>query len=66
MEGGLTMLMHSAIIGVIAYLVMLYVLKQSPAVATDRSVLLGGIVLVYMVLFGHGAPTTINENIFKN
>tara|TARA_Y200000002_G_C22682423_1_gene664638 strand:+ start:3763 stop:3957 length:195 start_codon:yes stop_codon:yes gene_type:complete len=63
MENGLMMLLHSLIIGVLLYLVMIFVFKQSPKMAEDRSVLLGGLVLVYMVLFGHGLPTKLNKNI---
>ena len=63
MESGLTMAIHSAIIAIIAYLLMFYVLNQSGPVAKDRSALLGGAALVYMVLFGHGMPGKINKNI---
>jgi hypothetical protein len=42
---------------------MRFALGQSVAVAEDRSVLLGAIVLIYMVLFGHGLPGTVNRNI---
>ncbi len=63
MESGLTMLLHSVIIGVLLYLLMVFVFKQSSKIAEDRSVLLGGLVLVYMVLFGHGLPTKLNKNI---
>ena len=63
MERGLTMLLHSAIIALIAYIIMLFVLKQSYKVAEDRSVLLGALVLAYMVLFGHGLPGKVNKNI---
>tara|TARA_X000000950_G_scaffold271390_1_gene352416 strand:- start:455 stop:649 length:195 start_codon:yes stop_codon:yes gene_type:complete len=63
MESGLTMLLHSVIIGVLLYLLMVFVFKQSSKVAEDRSVLLGGLVLVYMVLFGHGLPNKLNKNI---
>lgn len=63
MESGLMMLVHSLIIGVLLYLLMIFVFKQSPKMAEDRSVLLGGLVLVYMVLFGHGLPTKLNKNI---
>jgi hypothetical protein len=63
MESGLTMAIHSAIIAIIAYLLMFYVLNQSGPVAEDRSALLGGAALVYMVLFGHGMPGKINKNI---
>jgi hypothetical protein len=34
-------------------------------VAQDRSVLIGGVALVYMLLFGHGLPTSINPNIYR-
>ena len=46
MESGLTMAIHSAIISIIAYLIMFYVLNQSGPVAEDRSALLGGAALV--------------------
>ena len=63
MERGLMMVVHSALIGVILYLAMRYLLNQNPMVAEDRSVLVAGIVLVYMVLFGHSLPGKINSNI---
>ena len=57
------MVVHSVIIAIVLYDIMLFVLKQSAAVAENRSILLGAIALIYMVLFGHGAPTSINKNI---
>lgn len=63
MERGLTMFLHSAIIALIAFLIMLFILKQNIQVAEDRSVLLGALVLAYMVLFGHGLPVKVNKNI---
>jgi hypothetical protein len=51
-------------VGIILYLVMVFGLNQEPAVAEDRSVLLGAVILVYMILFGHGMPGTVNKNIF--
>lgn len=63
MDRGLTMIVHAAIIGIILYLIMRYVLKQEVPVAEDRSVLIFAVVVMYMVLFGHGMPTTINHNI---
>jgi|TARA_X000000950_G_scaffold285565_1_gene391871 ABC-type phosphate transport system permease subunit len=63
MERGLMMLLHAVLIGVLLYLLMVYLLKQSPKIAEDRSVLLGALVLAYMVLFGHGLPTKMNKNI---
>lgn len=63
MEGGFTMFFHSALIAAIAYFIMVFIMKTGASVAEDRSVLLGGLVLVYMVLFGHGLPKSINKNI---
>ena len=62
MESGLTMLLHSAIITCILYLIMKYILKQNCSKAIDRSLVIGAIVLIYMILFGHGLPTKINHN----
>jgi ACR3 family arsenite efflux pump ArsB len=64
MEGGLMMLLHSIIIGVLLYLFMFFILGQKQIVAENRSVLLAAIVLIYMILFGHGLPTSINKNLF--
>jgi hypothetical protein len=63
MERGLTMVLHSVIIGAILYAFMVYVLGQSQVVAENRSVLISAFVLAYMVLFGHGLPTKINRNL---
>jgi TRAP-type C4-dicarboxylate transport system permease small subunit len=63
MERGIVMLLHSVIIGLILFVLMRFALGQSLAVAEDRSVLLGAVVLVYMVLFGHRLPGAINRNI---
>lgn len=64
MERGLTMVLHSVIIGAILYAFMVYVLGQSQVVAENRSVLISAFVLAYMVLFGHGLPTKINRNLY--
>jgi hypothetical protein len=63
MERGLMMLLHALMIGIILYLVMVFGLGQEPSTAEDRSVLLGALILVYMILFGHGLPGTVNKNI---
>jgi hypothetical protein len=63
MERGLTMLLHSAIIGIVLYLIMVYVLKQRQVVAENRSVLLAAAVLIYMIVFGHGMPNKINKDL---
>ena len=53
---------HSAAIGLLLYLFMLYILKQKPGVAEDRSILIACLVASYMVLFGHGLPGKINKH----
>ena len=63
MERGSTMLLHATVIGVVLYLLMIYVFKQSSIVAENRSILCAAIVLIYMILFGHGLPTNINKNL---
>jgi hypothetical protein len=63
MENGRTMLLHSVIIGIILYLFMFFVLGQNQVIAENRSILLAAVILVYMILFGHGLPTSINKNI---
>lgn len=64
MESGLTMLVHSAIIGVILYIFMVYILKQRQVVAENRSIVLAAVVLIYMIVFGHGMPTKVNNDLF--
>jgi high-affinity Fe2+/Pb2+ permease len=64
MEGGLMMLVHSVIIGVILYLFMIYILGQRQIVAENRSILIAAVILIYMILFGHKLPTSINRNLF--
>ena len=63
-EGGFTMLAHAIIIGAVLYVVMKYGLRMPDQVAQDRSTFYGSIVILYMVMFGHGAPTRINSNLF--
>jgi hypothetical protein len=61
MERGLTMVFHSAIIGLILYFIMTIGFKQSAIVAENRSILIASGVLIYMVLFGHGLPDKLNK-----
>ena len=63
MERGLTMLFHSVIICIILYIFMVYILGQKNTIAENRSLLLSALILIYMILFGHGLPTSINKNI---
>jgi len=58
------MLLHSVIIGILLYIFMIFMLGQRQPVAENRSILLAALVLVYMILFGHGMPTSINANLF--
>lgn len=64
MEKGRMMLLHSVIIGVLLYVFMIFMLGQRQSVAENRSILFAALVLVYMILFGHGLPTSINTNLF--
>jgi len=56
-------LLHAIILGVLLYFVMLFVLKQSYSVAQDRSMLIAAIAFIYMMLFGHSLPKSVNRNI---
>ena len=64
MENGRMMLLHSVIIGILLYLFMVFILGQKQNVAENRSILLASFTLVYMILFGHGLPTSLNKNLF--
>ena len=64
MENGRTMILHAVVIGVLLYFFMIVILKQKQSVAENRSIILASAVLIYMILFGHGLPTTINKNLF--
>ena len=64
METGRMMLLHSLVIGVLAYVIMIFVLGQRQVMAENRSILLAALVLVYMIVFGHGLPTSINRDLF--
>jgi len=64
MESGRMMLLHSVIIGFLLYLFMIFILGQKQVVAENRSLLLAALTLIYMILFGHGLPTSINKNLF--
>lgn len=63
MEKGRMMILHSAIIGILLYIFMVFILGQNKNVAENRSILLAAIILIYMIIFGHGLPTSINKNL---
>lgn len=52
---------HALIITIILYIIMKFLLKQSQHMALNRSILIGALALIYMILFGHGLPIHINK-----
>ena len=61
MENGRMMVVHSLLIGVVLYLFMVFALGQNPMVAENRSILIAAVILIYMILFGHGLPGPIKN-----
>ena len=64
MERGISMWLHASVIGIIAFVVLRFALGQTPAQSEDKSLLISSVVLIYMLLFGHGLPKHINKNIY--
>jgi len=64
MESGRMMVLHAVVIGILLYLIMIFILKQNQRVAENRSILLAALILAYMVMFGHRLPTSINRNLY--
>jgi hypothetical protein len=64
MESGRMMLLHSVVLCILLYFFMICILGQKQIVAENRSILLAALVLIYMILFGHGLPTSINKDLF--
>jgi uncharacterized membrane-anchored protein len=62
-ERGLMMVLHSVVIGVVLYMLMVFVFNQNPKMAEYRSILVAAVVLIYMILFGNGLPTKLNKDI---
>lgn len=62
-ERGLIMFLHSVVIGLILYMIMVFGFKQSEAVAENRSILAASVILIYMIVFGHGLPKKLNANL---
>ena len=62
-ERGLVMVVHSVIIGAVLYAIMTFLLHQSPIVAENRSICIAAVVLIYMIVFGHGMPGRINPQL---
>lgn len=57
------MVLHSMMIGVVLYFIMVFGLGQLPIIAENRSILIASFVLIYMIVFGHGLPLKINKYI---
>jgi DMSO reductase anchor subunit len=62
-ERGLVMVLHSVVIGVVLYMLMVFVFNQNPKMAEYRSILVAAALLIYMILFGHGLPTRLNKDL---
>jgi hypothetical protein len=62
MERGSIMFLHSLLLGIFIYIFMIY-LGQPQIMAENRSILIASLILVYMILFGHGLPISINKNL---
>ena len=61
MNSGFEHLLHSVILGVLLYFVMVFILKQSYSMAQDRSMLIAALAFIYMMLFGHSLPKSMNK-----
>jgi len=55
------MLLHSAIISAIIYIVMVYAMGFNSQLAETRSLMFGAIVLLYMLMFGHDLPQILKK-----
>jgi hypothetical protein len=65
MDDGTSHVLHSILLTSILYALMVYILKQQHRVALDRSILIGTVALMYMILYGHSFPPgKLNPNIF--
>jgi hypothetical protein len=55
-ERGVVMLSHSLLIGIILYAVLVGVMGVDTKIAENRSIMISGLIVVYMILFGHDLP----------
>lgn len=65
MNSSFNHLLHSMILGVLLYFIMVFILKQSYSMAQDRSMLISALAFIYMMLFGHSLPKSVNRNILS-
>lgn len=61
MEQHWMMVLHSIIVGIMLFVFMIFGSGQQNEVAERRSILIAALVLIYMILFGHGLPTKLNK-----
>jgi putative effector of murein hydrolase len=61
MEGPLNHVFHAFILTLLLYVIMKFLLRQSQTMSLNRSILIGAVALIYMILFGHGLPTHIKR-----
>ena len=47
---------HACLVVIVAFLIMVYLMKQSNSLAATRSVAIGAFAGGYMLLFGHKLP----------
>jgi len=66
MESHRVMILHSFIIGLFLYFIMLFIFKNNQVKATTRSILIGTIVLIYMILFGYNLPIVESDIMYKD
>ena len=57
----MSMLLHAVIIGLLLYVIMVFAFGQKPATALNRSLIIAALVLIYMLLFGHGWPAMMKS-----
>ena len=54
-------LLHASILAIILFVIMRFILGQTQTISLNRSILIGALAVIYMILFGHGLPTRINR-----
>ena len=59
----LMMVCYAVIIAIILHAFMYYILKQPCSMATDRSIVIGAIILIYLICFGTGGMNSFNKNL---
>ena len=63
MDSPVNHLLHALVLSLLLYVVMRFGLKQSEMKAQTRSLVVGLLAGLYMLLFGHGMPTKLNKNL---